>query len=287
VGDHQLDLNVFLVVILAAGLHATWNALVKGGKDKHLGMTAIVIGHVPFALLAQSFLPWPAVACWPYLIGGAFLHIGYQLFLIYAYRIGDFTQVYPIARGTAPIIVAGVSVALLGIPLLPLQLLAIFTIGAGIISLCLVRGHSGDRNKGAASVALATACFIAGYSLVDGLGARLAGTAVGYYSCQTILNAVVFAGIMAIHKPGLLKRVIGAEGRVIAIGGGGVSFVAYALVVWAFTQAPIALVTALRETSIVFALLIGVVVLKENLSLTKVASTFTTVFGAALLKLAR
>jgi multidrug transporter EmrE-like cation transporter len=219
-GDTRLDLIVFLVVLLAAALHATWNAVVKSGHDKHLSMTAIVIGHVPFAVCALPFVPLPDPKCWPYLVGSIVFHTGYQLFLLNAYRLGDFTQVYPIARGSAPIMVAAVSVLVLGLPLTPAQMLAVATIGAGIISLCLVRRLDGTRNGGAAAMALATACFIAGYSLVDGLGARLAGTAVGFYGWQTIFNAVIFAAIMAVRKPDLLSR-IATEGRQIAFWGGG------------------------------------------------------------------
>jgi drug/metabolite transporter (DMT)-like permease len=281
-----LELTVFLVVILAAALHAAWNALVKSGNDKHLSMTAVVLGHVPLALAALPFVAVPDPACWLYLIGGVLMHVGYQLFLLRAYGYGDFTQVYPIARGTAPLLVAVISVGALGVTLSSLQILAVAIIGAGIASLCIVRAGDGQRNTAAAGTALITACFIAGYSLIDGYGARIAGSPVGFYCWLAIINAVIIALYMRVTKPGLLGRVV-RDGRMIALGGGGASFLAYALVVWAFTQAPIALVTALRETSIVFALLIGVVVLKERISLVKVLSTFSSLFGAALLKFAR
>jgi drug/metabolite transporter (DMT)-like permease len=281
-----LELKVFLVVILAAALHASWNALVKSGSDKHLSMTAVVLGHVPLACAALPFVPVPDPACWPYLIGGVLMHVGYQLFLLRAYSYGDFTQVYPIARGTAPLLVAIISVVALGVTLSSLQILAVAVIGAGIVSLCIVRAGDGQRNTAAAGTALITACFIAGYSLIDGYGARIAGSPIGFYCWLAIINAAIIAVYMRVTKPGLLGRVA-RDGRMIALGGGGASFLAYALVVWAFTQAPIALVTALRETSIVFALLIGVVVLKERINLVKVISTFASLSGAALLKFAR
>jgi drug/metabolite transporter (DMT)-like permease len=260
--------------------------MVKGGYDKNVGMTAIILGNVPPALVVIALMPMPDMACLPYLIGGSLLHFGYQIFLLRAYSLGDFTQVYPIARGAAPMLVALFSVVVLGIDLLPIQLLAITSIGAGIASLCLVRSTTGQRNSAAAAVALVTACFIAGYSLVDGYGARVAGTALGFYAWIAIVNACVLALYMAIRMPGVLQRV-GTEGRSTALWGGTAAFIAYASIMWAFTQAPIALVTALRETSIVFALLIGVIILKEPVNLIKVASTFTTLFGAALLKIAR
>ncbi len=277
---------VFVAILGAALLHASWNALVKGGSDKHLAMAAIVLGHVPLACLALPFVPLPAPASLPYLAGGVTLHIGYQLLLLSSYRAGDLTQVYPIARGCAPLIVVGISTTILGVQLHRVELFAVFTIAAGIVSLSLVRRSDGQRNTRAAVLALGAGCFIAGYSLVDGLGVRLAGTALGFYSCLTIGNAAIFAVIIAVRKPGVLRR-LPSEGKRLFWVGGGASFVAYALVTWSFTQAPIALVTALRETSIVFALLIGVFFLKERLDLAKVISTLVTLSGAVLLRFAR
>lgn len=281
-----MDSSVFLAVIGAALLHATWNALVKGGKDKFLGMTAVVLGHSPIALTVMPFVPLPAAESWPYLAAGVLLHVGYQLFLLYSYRIGDLTQVYPIARGSAPIIVAMISIGCLEVDLSRIELIAVATIAAGIISLSLVRQHDGLRNGTAALLALTTGCFIAGYSLVDGTGARLAGTSLGFYCWLAVCNAVVFALFIVLTKPGLLSQVP-KQAKGIFIFGGASSFLAYASVTWAFTQAPIALVTALREISIVFALLIGVTFLKERLDLARVVSTLVALFGVALLRFAK
>lgn len=281
-----MDSTIFIAVIAAAMLHAVWNAVVKGGRDKHLGMTAVVLGHTPLAVLALPFVPSPAIESWPYLAGGIALHLGYQLFLLTSYRIGDLTQVYPIARGTAPMLVAGVSVVFLGVELSSGEITAVLLIGAGIMSLSLVRQQDGLRNGRAAAMAFATGCFIAGYSLVDGLGARQAGTAVGFYAWLTIANALIFALIIRVLRPGTLGR-LRREALPAMIFGGGASFTAYALVIWSFTHAPIALVTALRETSIIFALLIGVVFLKEKLDLAKLFSTAVTLSGAILLRYSR
>lgn len=276
---------VFAMVIGAAVLHAVWNALVKGGSDKVLGIAAVVLGQGVAALLVLPFVPALDWACWPWMVAGVGLHIGYQVFLGSAYRIGDLTQVYPIARGVAPLLVAAVSVALLGVALSQAELLAIGVIAAGIMSLSLVRRGDGMRNGKAALLALVTGCFIAGYSLVDGLGARIAGTGLGFYAWSSLANTALYMAGAAVVRPGLV-RALGGMGRIVAIGGGA-SFVAYALVVNAFMQAPIALVTALRETSIVFALLIGVGFLGERLDLRKVVSTMMTVCGVALLRLSR
>lgn len=277
---------VFMAVIGAAILHAAWNALVKGGADKTMSMGAVVLGHMPIALIALPFVPTPAFESIPYLAAGILLHFGYQLFLLKSYEAGDLTQVYPIARGAAPLIVTLFSVTVLGVHLAPMQLLAVLIIGCGIISLALVRKADGQRNGNAALLALTTGLFIASYSLVDGLGARIAGTSLGFYSWLAIGNGVIMVGYLLLRSPTTLKS-IATKGRGVFLFGGAASFVAYAIVTWAFTQAPIALVTALRETSIVFALLIGVFFLKERLDLVKVFSTLTTLLGAALLRFAR
>lgn len=277
---------VFMAVICAALLHAGWNAVVKGGNDKLVSMTAVVMGHGPFGLAAVLFSPLPDVACLPYVVAGVGLHVGYQVLLLSSYRVGDLTQVYPIARGVAPLVVVAVSVLLLGVPLGLMEQLAVVVIAAGIMSLSLVRHGDGMRNGRATALALATGCFIAGYSLIDGTGARVAGTALGYYGWLTMGNVVVFGALVSWRRPGVLRTVVTRSGRLMVLGGGA-SYIAYSLVIWAFTQAPIALVTALRETSIVFALLIGVFFLKEPLNLTKVISTLVTLAGAALMRLAR
>jgi drug/metabolite transporter (DMT)-like permease len=281
-----MSLTVFFAVIGAALLHAMWNAAVKGGTDKKLAMGAVVVGHLPFAIPAIWIAPMPDAAALPWMAAGLALHMGYQLFLMRAYETGDLSQVYPIARGSAPLIVAFVSVTALGVHLSGAEMLAIAIIALGIISLAAVRRADGLRNGPAAGLALVTGMFIAAYSLVDGYGARIAGTSLGFYAWVALVNSVLMALYLARRHPGTLRRMAG-PGRVIFVLGGGGSFVAYALVTWAFTQAPIALVTALRETSVVFALMFGVFFLKERLDLAKVLATAAMLAGAVLLRFAR
>lgn len=281
-----MSTTVFVAVLGAAVLHAGWNALVKGGRDKLMALSAVMLGHVPFCIVAIAVSPPLDMVSLPYLIAGVFLHLCYQLLLLYSYGAGDLTQVYPIARGSAPLIVAAVSITFLGVTLQLYELLAVLIIGIGIVSLALVRRADGLRNGKAAGLALITGCFIASYSIVDGTGARLAGTALGYYGWLAIGNSICLAAIIAVRAPETFGN-LWRHGRGLFWIGGGASFIAYATVTWAFTQAPIALVTALRETSIVFALLIGVFFLKERIDLMKVLSTMTVLIGAALLRLAR
>lgn len=257
----------------------------KSTPDKLLSMTAVVAGHLPLACLTAIFAPLPSAASLPYLITGAALHTGYQTSLLLSYGAGDLSHVYPIARGSAPLLVAGVSVFVLGMPLSGPSVIGVVVIGIGIVGLAFVRGSEGLHNPRATIMALITGCFIAAYSLVDGLGAREAGTAFGFFAWLAILNAIVFASIGVIIKPGLLG-LVARDGRVVLVVGGSASFIAYSLVVWAFTLAPIALVTALRESSIIFALVIGVFFLREKLNLAKVFATVLTLSGVVLLRIA-
>ena len=281
-----MTLGVFLAVLGAAFLHAMWNAVVKASGDKALSMTAMIIGHTPLALLSIVIAPMPDPAAWPLIAVGAALHVGYQLFLQASYRIGDLSQVYPLARGLAPLIVAAVSVLALGVALSPSELIAVALIACGILSLALARPASGGTDRRAAAYALITGVFIAAYSLVDGIGARSAGTALGFYGWLSVLNGIAFTAIMRVRRPTLWKDL---DRRTLGFGliGGSASYIAFAIVLWAMTKAPIALVTALRETSIIVALFIGVFVLKERLSLRKLLSTFLTISGAVVLRLAR
>lgn len=278
-----MSLTVFLAVLCAALLHATWNALVKGGADKKVNMSGVVLGHTPAAVLILLVTPVPLPESWPYLIAGMFAHFGYQVFLLNAYAKGDLSQVYPIARGSAPLIVTIVSVFALGVVLAPLEMTAVAVIALGLVSMAFVRGQDGTRNPAAARLALITGCFIASYSLIDGLGARLSGTPWGFYAWLGMGNAIVFAAYLWWTDRPVLARTFTHGLRVFFIGGTA-SFAAYALVIWAFTQAPIALVTALRETSIVFAMLIGAAFFGERLGAGKLFATGAVILGVILLR---
>lgn len=278
--------QIFLVVIAAAILHAVWNASIKDSGDKFVNMAAVILGQAPLAALSLFFVPAPLLESLPYLFIGIALHVGYQFFLPLSYKFGDLTLVYPIARGIAPLIVAGISVLFLSVDLNSAEIVGVLTIGAGIMSLAMVRKSDGQRNGKAVVLALITGCFIASYSLVDGTGARVAGTAIGFYGWLAIGSTIVYSSVLSLWNPAIIRQAVRTR-KLKGFFGGSASFIAFALVIWAFTQAPIALVTALRETSIIFALLIGVFVLKEKLDLLKVLSTLITVGGAIVLKFSR
>ena len=245
---------VFITVITAALVHASWNSLVKGSTDKTLAMGAIVIGHVPIAIIILPFATIPDSKSIPYLLTGIVLHFGYQLFLLKSYEHGDLTKVYPIARGTAPLLVGLFSLSVLGVELSNAKIFSIIIIGVAVISLAFGQKSDGQKRHSASTFALITGLFIASYSLIDGLGARLAGSSLGFFCLLAIGNGFLMVAYLAWKSPKTLHNLPHHGLSHLLIGGTG-SFTAYALVIWAFTKAPIALVTALRETSIVFAFL--------------------------------
>ncbi|MDJ0821756.1 MAG: DMT family transporter [Paracoccaceae bacterium] len=274
---------VFVAVLGAAFLHASWNALVKGGGDKTVNMGAVVLGHVPLALVAAIVAPVPQMDAFLYLLGSAVLHFGYQVFLLEAYKFGDLIKVYPLARGSAPLIVTVISYAVLGIALTGSEILAVLVIATGILFQAFGRGNAGTDHGKTVLLALITGLFIAGYSLVDGIGAQRAGTSLGFYAWASTGNAILMAIYIFLREPAALRG-IATHGKSVFLLGGSASFIAYAIATWAFTKAPIAVVTALRETSIAFAVLIGVFVLKERVTPIKLLSIGLILLGAALLR---
>ncbi len=278
-----MSLTVFIVVIFAAFLHATWNAMVKNEKDKYLAVSGIVFGHVPASIVVIFLIPSPSVESIPYIILSAILHNGYQWFLLSAYKFGDYTKVYPIARGSAPIFVSIVSLIFFAVVLSRFELLGIAVICLGILSLSFQDATS-VTNRKAIIYALITGSFIMSYSITDGYGARISASILSYMGWSFILNAFLFAILLNFMKqPGIITRVA-KDGKFIFFVGGTISYLVYAIIVWGFTQAPIPVVTALREISIVFALLIGTFFLKEKFTYLKTTAVLTIFIGVILLK---
>ncbi|MCO5066981.1 MAG: DMT family transporter [Rhizobiaceae bacterium] len=230
-----------------------------------------------------AFVPVPEAASWPFLLGAAVLHTAYRLFLVEAYRFGDLGRVYPIARGSAPLIVAILAMTFVGEMPSPQSLAAILIIAIGIMSLSLTRGLDQIRDTRAVMLALATGSFAAVYTVVDGLGARHAGSASAYMIWVSLADAVAFLPMVYVARRGALwpssvKR--WTAGAIAGVTG----FVAYWLVVWALSVAPMAAVSALRATSIGFALLFGVVFLREPITTLRSVSAIAIAAGTAMLK---
>ena len=279
-----MDINVFMAVMVAAILHSTWNGMVKKHRNKVISVSAIVFGHVPLAFVVMLFMPLPTVESVPYIILSALIHQGYQWYLISAYKIGDLTKVYPIARGTGPIIATLISIGLLGVLIEKFQIVSIVLISFGIILLGLV-GESSLKDKKAIFYSLATGFFIGLYSLIDGYGARISLTPLSFLGWSFILNALIFPFTLKfMNYANVFSRVM-KEARHIFWFGGTISYIVYAIVVWSFTKAPIPLVGALRESGIIFSIIIGIFFLNEKISIHKVISIILIFLGVVGLKI--
>lgn len=279
-----MTLSVAFAVLLAALLHATWNALLKSGKDVLLDTAAIVIGGGLIAVPFVFLVPAPHPASWPFIASSALIHIAYYLLMVNAYRTGDLSLVYPLMRGTAPLITA-----VLGIIVLHEWPSAISWLGMALISLGVfaIALRSVDHTPSGAAIgfALANAAVIAIYTIIDGHGARLAQDAWSYITWLFVVDALPFTLLVAYARRGTFVRAM-YERRWRGLVGGGLSAAAYAISVWAMTKAPVALVASLRETSVLFATLIGVRILREKLSARRWAGAGAIVLGALALKLA-
>ncbi|MDQ7984295.1 EamA family transporter [Pseudomonas sp. G34] len=279
-----METGVFLMVIGAAALHAGWNALLKIGLDRFLTASLIQIGAGIVALLALPFVALPDAAAWPWIILSALLHIGYNLFLSRAYQHGDLGQVYPISRGSSPLLVAALSVLLLGEVLPAGQWLGLGVLVGGIW-LMAIRGGHGKRSSGLLVNALLTALFIAGYTLADASGARANGDPLSYSAWLFAVNGLVMALVILCQRGPAVVSALGPHWRAGLLGGA-MSMLAYSIAIWAMTLAPVALVSALRETSVVFALLIGRLWLKESLPPLRAVACLVILAGVAMMKLA-
>ncbi len=278
--------GVFVMVLGAAVLHAAWNALVKVNADRFIVMAIMMMSQVAVAMLVVPFLAFPTAESWPYIWASTALSTAYCVFLINAYRYGDLSHVYPISRGSAPLIVAAISIAIVGETLTRQAGISIVVIGLGILSLTLTRGAEGFREPRAMLYALGTGVFVAGYTIVDGLGARLADSAHSYTFWVHLFNGIPMT-LLALCLRRRQFFISAQKSWKVGVFGGIVSLLGYWIVIWAMTQAPIALVSAVRETSMVFAVLFGLFFLKERLDLARLASIGTTLIGTVMLKMSR
>ncbi|MBN4046372.1 EamA family transporter [bacterium AH-315-P15] len=276
---------VLALVLFAAVLHATWNALVKTNDDRLMTMALLGGSAGLMALLLLPFFALPVAAAWPYLIAGTFIHAGYKSFLILAYGQGDFGQVYPIARGTAPLLTAFAGVFLLHEYLSAVQWIAIALVTGGIISLALNGPGALAHNLKGVFYALITACFIASYTIVDGIGARVSGDVHSFAVWLFFLDGIPLLLVAALLRRHTLRISIAKHWRVGAFAAL-FSTAGYWIILWALTVGAIAPVAALRETSIIFATVIAALVLKEGFGWQRIAAAVAVALGVYLLALA-
>lgn len=276
---------VFLAVLFAALCHAGWNALIKVGLDPLSTTTLISIGSGVVALAALPFAGMPAAASWPWIAASTVIHLFYFAALVEAYRTGDLGQVYPIARGSAPLLTALTSLIFVGEHLSLLSWTGIAALAGGVLLLSARGGRElAHIDKRAIGFALLTALTICAYSVVDGIGARLAVRPVAY-------SLWLFVGIAVALPPYALWRdghaVIAATQRYWLRGfaGGGLQVISYGIALWAMTLAPIAIVASLRETSVLFGAILAVTVLKEPVRPIRIVAALLILCGLVLLRL--
>jgi drug/metabolite transporter (DMT)-like permease len=278
-----MSFAVLLAVLGAALLHALWNGIVRIGASRLQAMMVLsaVQGLIGLALALRQ--PLPGAEVLPWLIASGLIHSAYKTFLTFAYEHGDLSRVYPLARGTAPLLVLVVGGLVLGETLTAAEVAGICTLGAGILLLASGVVTNGESRR-LLPYAFGAAAATAGYSVVDGLGARVAGDPAAFVGWMFVLDGVIFAVVML----GLRGAAsVPAARRVWLVGsvGAAASYASYAIVVWAMTQAPIALVAALRETSIVFGVLIGWIAFGERMTPGKALSAALIVAGVTITRL--
>ena len=280
-----MDSLVFAAVLFAAACHAGWNAAIKTGSDTLSTTALIAIGAGIVGVALLPFVGVPLAAAWSWVAASIIIHLFYFIGLSEGYRVGDLGQVYPLARGTAPLMTATLSVPLVGEALGPLGWGGIFTLASGVLLLSARGGHALARfDARVTGFALFTAITICAYSFVDGIGARLAGSAGAYTACLFIGNGVVLAAYAVARLRG---KVFAAMAPYWATGlaGGGLQFVSYGIAIWAMTVAPIAIVAALRETSVLFGAVLAVVFLKEPLRPIRIAAAVMVMLGLLMIRL--
>jgi drug/metabolite transporter (DMT)-like permease len=273
------------LVLLAALLHASWNAMLHGNEDRFLSMTWMSIAIAAVPTLVILFTPLPASAAWPYIVASGIVHIVYNVTLVRSYRRNDLAQAYPIARGSSPLLVTLGAALFAHEVIRPSQVLGILMISGGIIAIALERFHV---SRAGLRAALTTGATIAVYTVIDSIGVRLSGgEALAYTAWMFLfywlmpLLFVALRGVTALWPP--------VRSAPVSIGsslvGGLVSIAAYGIVIWALQSGATGTVSALRETSVVFAVLIGRVFLREAVSAKRWIACMIVAAGAVCLGL--
>ena len=279
-----MDAYVIALILLSALLHAGWNTLVKRQGDPLIALASIAGGASVLILPVLPFLPLPSLATWPYLLISVALHTAYYVSLYNAYRHGDLGQVYPIARGTAPLIVAAVSSSVAAEALTAEVLAGVLLITIGVASLAFGGGWPVRHNIRPVVYSLVAAVFIGSYTTMDGLGARVAGTPHVYIAWLFVLDGIPIAAIAWWQRGPAAVAWVRANWRP-SLGGGAMSLIAYGMIIWALTLGALAPVAALRETGVIFAAALSSLVLKEHFGARRIAATCLVAGGAIVLRL--
>lgn len=279
---------IVLAVLFGALLHASWNALIKGGSDKTLDTALMHVLGVVVAIPMLVAFGLPRAEAWPYVLASLVTHIGYYVALVGAYQHGELGLTYPIMRGLAPLLVACASATVLGESLGALAWLGVLGISAGVVSVGLSRSAVGGHPAKALRYALANAAIIALYTVIDGLGVRASGNAPAYVAALFLFDGLpFFLLVMWRRGPTRGEALVYMRRRLpVAAAGSLASMGSYGIALWAMTKAPVASVAALRETSVLFAAAIGALWLKEGFGALRALGTAMIVAGVMTLRLA-
>ncbi|MFI5315460.1 MAG: EamA family transporter [Myxococcota bacterium] len=279
----HLDPLATALVLLAATLHATWNAIAKSSGDRMVTLAGVMGTSVVFGGVASALVAAPARESLPYLAVSTIFHFLYQVFLLYAYRFGDLSLVYPIARGTAPLLVAILGASFAGEIPRPLQAGGIALASVAMTSFALEprAPHAGVTRSVAA--AFVTAAMIGSYTFLDAQGVRHAGSALSYIAWNSWATGLGFCVFALVRQRGRIAPFLGREGA-RGVAGGVLALTGYGIVLWAMSRGAMANVAALRETSVVFAALIGTRLLGEGLGTRRVAAALCVAVGVVLLQ---
>jgi drug/metabolite transporter (DMT)-like permease len=279
--SHAFPIVPALAVVFAGVLHAIWNAMAKGVPDRYAGFALMGVAQAGTGLLMLVVAAAPARASWPWIATSVAVHIVYTAMLARSYELGDFNQVYPLARGTGPLVVAFVAATALGEHLTVPQLAGVAAVCGGLGALAFSGGVS-RHQAGAIAAALFTGVTIAAYTLVDGVGVRHADTAVGYGGWLFFGMGPCIVVWVYLVRGASVWPAIAAQWR-LGIPGGLISVLAYGIVVWAQTRGALAAVAALRETGVITGAVIGVVFFRERMGLPRFAAAGMVVLGVALI----
>lgn len=279
----SLSWPVAAAVLFAALLHAGWNVLVKSSADKAMDNALITLMGSLVSLPVLGLIGWPQAAAWPFILASAVVHLGYYTALTGAYKHGDLGLTYPLMRGTAPLLVALSVAVTVGETLSPLSWAGVLGVSCGVLALGLSR-HALDSPRGVA-FAMANAVVIALYTLIDGLGVRASGNAAQYVLALFALNGWPFALIVLARRGAGAAWPYARKRWPVALLGGLASLASYGIALWAMTQAPVATIAALRETSVLFAVLLGVWLLKEPFSARRAVGSALIVAGVMALRM--
>lgn len=276
-----MSVEISALVLVAAALHAGWNALLKISGDRVAVMAVVTFAGSLLSLFALPYVDSPDPASWPFLVLSILIHTGYHFFLPVAYDHGDLGQIYPIARGAAPLLVTLGALIFAGEVLDPFALTGVACLAVGVMALTFDKGAGAIKRPKAVFFAFATAACIASYTVVDGLGARQAESVLGYAVWLTIGNGILTFLLALAWKRTAVWRVARANLK-IGFFGAAMQVGAYWIVVWALALAPMAMVSALRETSVLFAALLSTFLLKEGFGVWRFVSASLVTFGLFL-----